>query len=160
MITDIVEIEKTDESNIILAQSHFIKTAEDVYEALITSAPGIRFGIAFNEASGPRLIRVEGNDAALMDTAAKNALRIGAGHLLVILIENAFPVNVMHSLRSVSEITTIFCATANRLRVVVCREGEATAVLGVMDGESPLGRESEKDREDRKKFLRKIGYKL
>ncbi len=160
MITDIVEIEKTDESNIILAQSHFIKTAEDVYEALITSAPGIRFGIAFNEASGPRLIRVEGNDAALMDTAAKNALRIGAGHLLVILIENAFPVNVMHSLRSVSEITTIFCATANRLRVVVCREGEATAVLGVMDGESPLGRESEKDREDRKEFLRKIGYKL
>lgn len=160
MITDIVEIEKTDESNIILAQSHFIKTAEDVYEALITSAPGIRFGIAFNEASGPRLIRVEGNDTTLMDTAARNALRIGAGHLLVILIENAFPVNVMHSLRSVSEITTIFCATANRLRVVVCREGEATAVLGVMDGESPLGRESEKDREDRKEFLRKIGYKL
>ncbi|MBX8635519.1 MAG: adenosine monophosphate-protein transferase [Thermoplasmata archaeon] len=160
MITDIVEVEKTDASNVILAQSHFIKTVEDVYEALVTAVPGIRFGIAFNEASGPRLVRTEGNDMKLTDIAAKNAEKIGAGHLLVILIEGAFPVNVMHSLKSVSEITTIYCASANRLRVVVGREGDAASVLGVIDGESPLGRETEKDRKDRKEFLRKIGYKL
>jgi hypothetical protein len=160
MITDIVEVERTDTSNIILAQSHFIKTAEDVFEALITSVPGIRFGIAFNEASSPRLIRTEGNDRVLTELAAKNAAKIGAGHLLVILIEGAFPINIMHSLKSVSEITTIYCATANRLRVVVGREGESSSVLGVMDGESPLGQETEENRRERKEFLRKIGYKL
>ncbi len=160
MIIDTVDIEKTDTSNIILAQSHFIKTVEDVYEALVTSVPGIRFGIAFNEASGPRLVRTEGNDGTLTDLAARNAEKIGAGHLLVILIEGAFPVNVMQSLKSVSEITTIYCATANRLRVVVGKEGSASSVIGVMDGESPLGRETEKDVEERKAFLRKIGYKL
>ncbi len=160
MITDIVEVEKSESANVILAQSHFIKTAEDAFEALVTSVPGIRFGIAFNEGSGQRLIRTEGNDRVLTELAAKNAAKIGAGHLLVILIEGAFPINVMHSLKSVSEITTIYCATANRLSVVVGREGESASVLGVMDGESPLALETEENRKERKEFLRKIGYKL
>ncbi|MBX8631339.1 MAG: adenosine monophosphate-protein transferase [Thermoplasmata archaeon] len=157
---EVVEVEGKEDANVILAQSHFIKTAEDVYEALRAAVPEIRFGIAFNEASGPRLVRTEGNDAELTALAARNALRIGAGHLLVIFITHAFPINVMNALKSVSEITTIYCATANRVKVVICSDGEARSVLGIMDGERAVGLENESEKEKRKEFLRKIGYKL
>lgn len=148
-----------DESNVILAQSHFIKTAEDIYEALIASVPQIRFGIAFNEASGPRLVRTEGNDGELIDAAARNAIAIGTGHLLVIIVKNAFPINVLNALKAVPELTTVYCATSNPLSVVVLREGGAAALLGVMDGSSPSGVEKEQDKRERHEFLRKIGYK-
>lgn len=156
---DLVDLELPAESNIILAQAHFIKTAEDVYEALNGSMPGIRFGIAFNEASGPRLIRTEGSDEVLVSAAARNASMIGAGHLLVVLIAGAYPINVMQALKAVPEITTVYCATANPARAVVLREGERAAIIGVMDGGSPAGLESEADRQERRDLLRKIGYK-
>ncbi len=154
-----VDIETAENSNTIIAQAHFIKTVEDVYEALVSSAPGIRFGLAFNEASGPCLVRTDGNDEKLVGLAARNALRIGAGHLLVIAIENAFPINVMNALRSVHEVTTIYCATSNPLKAVVLREGGGAALIGVIDGKSPTGVESPADKKDRHDFLRRIGYK-
>lgn len=154
-----VRLELPEGTNLILAQSHFIKTAEDVYEALETSAPGIRFGLAFNEASGPRLVRTEGNEQRLVEAAVRNAMSIGSGHLLVILIEGAFPINVMNALKSVQEITTIYCATSNPVSVAVLREGDAAAIIGVFDGSSPLDVEKDRDRRERHDFLRKIGYK-
>jgi adenosine/AMP kinase len=160
MEVTIVDVEGGDGINIILAQAHFIKTAEDVYETLKTAVPGMKFGIAFNEASGPRLIRTEGNHTPLINIAARNAMNVGAGHLLVIAIEDAFPINVLNALKNVSEIAQIYCATSNKLRVVVCMDGTARSVLGVMDGESPEGVEGEKEKQERKEFLRRIGYKL
>ena len=154
-----VAVVMPEESNVILAQSHFIKTAEDIYEALIASVPQIRFGIAFNEASGPALVRTEGNDSELIDAAAGNAMAIGAGHLLVIIVRNAFPINVMSALKAVPELTTVYCATSNPLKAVVMREGGAAGLLGVMDGLSPSGIEKEQDKRERHEFLRKIGYK-
>ncbi len=157
----IVEIEKPSEDvNVIVGQTHFIKSAEDIYECLITSSPGIKFGIAFNEASGKRLVRYEGNDSELKEFAIKNALNVSAGHFFIILIKNAYPINVLNSLKNVQEITEIFAATANPLKIIVAEENESAGVIGVMDGYKPLGVENEEDKKERKEFLRKIGYKI
>lgn len=159
MNIEAVRVEKEDAMSVILAQSHFIKTVEDAYEAIITSHPSIRFGIAFNESSGPRLVRTDGNDSDLIQVAERNARRIGAGHLLVIVISGAFPINVLRAIREINEIACIYCATSNPLSVLVAVEGEARGVLGVMDGLSPLGVEGEKEKKERHELLRKLGYK-
>lgn len=156
----LAKIKKPPEVNLILAQSHFIKTVEDVYETLVEAVPGIKFGLAFCEASGKRLIRFEGTDQAMVDLAIDNAKRVGAGHALFIFLKNAFPVNVLNRLKNVSEITRIFCATANPVEVVVAETKQGRAILGVVDGQSPLGVENDDDKKERKEFLRKIGYKL
>jgi len=155
----LVDIKKDEEHNVIIGHTHFIKTIEDVYEALVTSVPGIKFGVAFCEASQKRLIRHSGTDEALEKLAIENAERIGAGHTFVIILGNAYPINVMKDLKSVDEIVGIYCATANPVKVVVAEEGEQRAVIGVMDGLTPLGVEGDEDIKERKEFLRKIGYK-
>jgi adenosine/AMP kinase len=146
--------------NVILAQSHFIKTAEDVYEALSNSVPGITFGFAFCESSGARLIRCEGTDEDLKALAAKNALSLGAGHSLIIYLKGSYPINVLNELKSVPEICNIFCATANPVQVLIAESGQGRGILGVIDGNSPLGVETEDDVKDRRAFLRRLGYKL
>ena len=155
-----VVIEKPDEMNFILGQSHFIKTVEDLHEILVSTVPNIKFGLAFCEASGPCLVRVSGNDDTLLEMAKKNALNIGAGHSFIIFLENAFPINVLRLVSNVPEVVKIFCATANPVEVVVAETGNGRGILGVIDGASPLGVESETDMEDRKSLLRKFGYKL
>ncbi|HYT01049.1 MAG TPA: adenosine-specific kinase [Thermoplasmata archaeon] len=160
MDTELVPIDNPDGLNVILGQTHFIKTAEDVHEALVGSVPGILFGVAFCEASGPCLVRVEGNDPGLRDLAAKNAMAVGAGHFFVIFLKEAFPINVLRALREVPEILTIFAATANPVDVIVAKSSRGRGVLGVVDGERTKGVETEKDRAERIAFLRKIGYKL
>jgi len=145
--------------NIIVGQSHFIKTTEDLYEAIITGCTHARFGIAFCEASGPCLIRVDGNDEELKKIAAENAMIMGAGHIFVILLKDAFPINILNAVKSCSEVCNIFCATANPLEVVVAETDQGRGVLGVVDGHSPKGVESGGDVKARKEFLRKIGYK-
>jgi len=157
---EVVDIEKPVDTNIIIGQAHFIKTTEDVYEALITSVPNIKFGFAFCESSGKRLIRVEGNDEELKRIATENALKIGAGHSFVLLIRNAWPINVLNTLKLVQEITTVYCATANPVQVIIARTDKGRAIIGVVDGETPLGVEKEEDIRERREFLRKIGYKL
>ncbi len=158
---EIVEVEKPrEEVNVIIGYSHFIKSAEDIYEALVTSMPGIKFGLAFCEASGPRLVRYEGTDDELVKYAVKNCLNIGAGHAFIILLGNAYPINVLNSLKNVQEITRILVASANPLQVIVGETQQGRTILGVVDGQSPLGVEDEERREERKEFLRKIGYKL
>ena len=157
---EVVDIEKPVDTNIIIGQAHFIKTTEDVHEALITSVPNIKFGFAFCESSGKRLIRVEGNDEELKRIATENALKIGAGHSFVLLIRNAWPINVLNTLKLVQEITTIYCATANPVQVIIARTDKGRAIVGVVDGETPLGVEKEEDIRERREFLRKIGYKL
>ncbi len=146
-------------SNIIVGQSHFIKTAEDIYEILTTSCPHCRFGVAFCEASGPCLIRVEGNDEELKRTAAENAITMGAGHTFVVLLRDAYPINVLNAIKGCSEVCHIFCATANPLEIVVAETDQGRGVLGVVDGFSPKGVETEADAKARREFLRKIGYK-
>lgn len=158
--TELVPIDNPDGHNVILGQTHFIKTAEDLYEALVGSAPGIRFGLAFCEASGPSLVRVEGNDEGLKALAARNALAVGAGHFFIVFLKDAYPINVLRAVRDVPEVVTIFAATANPVDVVVARTSRGRGVLGVVDGEPTKGVETEKDRRDRIEFLRKIGYKL
>lgn len=155
-----VRIEKPEEANVILGQTHFIKTVEDLYEALIGAVPTIKFGIGFCESSGKCLVRREGNDERLMKVAAENAMNIGAGHSFVIVIKDAFPINVLQSIKSVPEVCRIFCATANPVEVVVAETEQGKGVLGVIDGSSPKGIEAEDDIKWRKEFLRKIGYKL
>lgn len=159
METEGVPVEIPPECNVIIGQSHFIKTAEDLYEAMVNSTPSAKFGIAFCEASGPRLVRVEGNDEELKGVAARNALRIGAGHTFVVLLRNAFPVNVLNAIKAVPEVCSIFCATANELQVVVAKDDGGRGVIGVIDGKSPLGVENDENVKERKEFLRKIGYK-
>ncbi len=153
-------IEIPEGANIIIGQTHFIKTAEDLYEVMINAVAGIKFGIAFCEASGPCLIRAEGNDNKLKEIAIKNALNIAAGHVFVILIKEAFPVNVLNAIKSCPEVCSIFCATANPVQVIVAETEQGRGILGVVDGYSPKGIENAKDIQDRKQFLRKIGYKL
>lgn len=155
-----VKIEKPEGLNMIIGQSHFIKTVEDIHEALVGTVPGIKFGLAFNESSGPRLVRYTGTDDALIDLAKKNARNIGAGHLFILFLENAFPINVMKALKDLPEICEIYCATANPVEVVVAETDQGRGVMGLVDGFSPLGEEEEKDIQERKDFLRKIGYKL
>lgn len=154
-----VQMSIPDDCNIILGQSHFIKTIEDMYEIMTTSCPQVKFGIAFCEASGPCLVRVEGNDDSLSRIAAENALALGAGHTFVILLKDAFPINVLNAVKSCSEVCGIYCATANQVQVLVAETSQGNGILGVIDGSAPKGLESEGDIRNRKEFLRKIGYK-
>jgi len=154
-----VEIRKSTDVNLILGQSHFIKTVEDLYEALIGTVPGIKFGLAFCESSGACLVRSEGTDEELRKLAAENALAIGAGHSFLILLRNAFPINVLKAVQGVQEVCTIFCATANPVEVVIAESAQGRGILGVIDGEKPKGIEDASGIAWRKDFLRKIGYK-
>lgn len=156
---ELVQIENPDELNLIFGQSHFIKTVEDVYESLIQSAPGIKFGFAFCEASGPCLIRTEGNDQALIDLATRNAEKIGAGHTFIVFLKDAFPINVLRSLTNVPEIVGLFAATANPLQVVIAKSDQGRGVVGVIDGGASQGVESDQDKEERMLLLRRFGYK-
>ena len=155
-----VRFEKPEDLNVILGQSHFIKTIEDLHEALVGSAPTLRFGVAFCEASGPCLVRWSGNDPELIDIATRNAQAIGAGHSFVIALREGFPINVLNAVKAVPEVCRIFCATANPLEVVVGQTDQGRAILGVVDGSSPLGVETEEDVTERKALLRRFGYKL
>ena len=148
-----------EEANIIIGQTHFIKTAEDLYEVMINAVPGIKFGLAFNEASGPCLVRAEGNDSELKALAIKNVKAIGAGHVFVIILKDAFPINVLNAIKNCPEICSIFCATANEIEVVIAQTDLGRGLLGVIDGNSPKGIETDKDVQERKEFLRMIGYK-
>ncbi|MBI5252895.1 MAG: adenosine-specific kinase [Euryarchaeota archaeon] len=156
----IVKIEKPAESNIILGQAHFIKTVEDLYEALISSVPNIKFGIAFCESSGPCLVRTEGNDEELKSAAAKNAFALASGHCFIIILKNAYPINVLNAVKTVPEVCNIYCATANEVEVVTAETAQGRGIIGVIDGLKSKGIEKEKDVKERKEFLRKIGYKL
>jgi hypothetical protein len=160
MDLELVEIENPAGLNVILGQSHFIKTVEDLHEALVNAVPGIRFGVAFCEASGDCLVRHSGTDSALEDLAVRNAKAVGAGHSFLIVLGNAYPVNVLASVRSVVEVCSIFCATANPLQVVIAETPLGRGILGVIDGASPVGVEDEGGVSWRKALLRKIGYKL
>ena len=153
-------IDIPDGCNIILGQTHFIKTAEDLYEILATHIPQAKFGIAFTEASGPCLIRKEGNASALVDACVKNLEKIGAGHVFLIIMKDAFPVNVLNAVKNCQEVCSIYCATANPVEVVVAKTALGRGIMGVIDGDSPKGVESDSDKEERKGLLRKIGYKL
>jgi adenosine/AMP kinase len=156
----LVSLENPDGLNVILGQSHFVKTVEDLHEALVNAVPGIRFGLAFCEASGDCLVRHTGTEDSLEALAVRNAAAIGAGHSFVVVLGNAFPVNVLPAIRNVVEVCSIFCATANPLQIVVAETREGRGILGVIDGESPKGVEDEGGVSWRKGFLRKIGYKL
>jgi hypothetical protein len=155
-----VKVEIPEGCNIILGQTHFIKTAEDLYEVIATTVPQAKFGVAFTEASGPCLIRTEGNDEGLIESAVKTLESIGAGHVFCIFLRNAFPINVLNQIKNCSEVCRIFCATANPLEVVVGSTAQGKGILGVIDGFSPKGVETAADKAQRKEFLRKIGYKL
>lgn len=155
-----VRFEKPEDLNFILGQSHFIKTVEDLHEALVGTSPSLRFGIAFCESSGPRLVRWSGNDQELIDIAVRNARAIGAGHTFVITLREGFPVNVLNSIKMVPEVCRIYCATANPVEVVVGETEQGRGILGVIDGGSPLGVETEDDVVERKALLRRFGYKL
>lgn len=155
-----VAIEIPEGANVIIGQTHFIKTAEDLYEVMVNAVPGIKFGIAFCEASGPCLVRAEGNDSDLKEIAILNASNIAAGHTFVVLIKEAFPVNVLNSIKTCPEVCSIFCATANPVQVVMAETELGRGIMGVIDGYSPKDVETEKDIKNRKQFLRKIGYKL
>ena len=156
-----VRIQKPDDVNFILGMSHFIKTAEDVHEALVNTVPGIRFGLAFCEASGPALVRCSGTDETMIELAKQNALAIGAGHSFIIFLAPGFyPINVLNAIKMVPEVCRIFCATANPAEVIVAQTEQGRAILGVVDGVSPKGVEGPEDVAHRKEFLRRIGYKL
>lgn len=155
-----VRMEIPDGANLILGQSHFIKTAEDLYEVIVNTVPGAKFAVAFNEASGPCLIRVESNDDELRRAAVANAQAIGAGHVFVLLIRQAYPINLLSRVRDCFEVCTIFCASANTVEVIVAQTEEGRGVLGVVDGSGPKGVEGPEDAKHRHEFVRKIGYKL
>ena len=155
----LVPLQIPEGGNVILGQSHFIKTVEDIYEAIVNTVPQIKFGVAFNEASGPCLTRVDGNDDALKELAAKNAAAVAAGHSFVVVMRDGYPVNVLGRIKDVPEVCGIFCATANPAQAVVAESEHGRGVLGVIDGLSPKGVETSADVEKRKAFLRMIGYK-
>ncbi len=146
-------------ANIIFGQSHFIKTVEDLYEALVNTVPGIKFGMAFNEASGPCLVRKEGTDTELIDIAVQNLKKIGAGHTFLIILQNCFPINVLPAIKDCREVVQIFCATGNPVQVILAETEQGRGVLGVIDGFSPKGIELDSDITHRKRFLVDIGYK-
>ena len=154
------KIEPPKDCNVILGMAHFIKTVEDLYEALVNAVPNIKFGIGFCESSGPCLVRVEGNDEGLKQLAAKTAFNLSAGHSFVIFIKNAYPINVLDKIKQVPEVCTIYAATANPLEVVIAETEQGRGVLGVIDGFKSKGIETKNDVKARKKFLRKTGYKL
>jgi hypothetical protein len=156
----LVSIEKPEAANFILGQSHFIKTVEDVHEALVGAVPGIKFGVAFCEASGARLVRWSGTDEDCIALAQKNAQALGAGHSFIIFLGNVFPINVLNALKNVPEVCRLFCATANPVQVILAESEQGRGILGVIDGNSPLGVEGEKEIQERKGLLRTFGYKL
>lgn len=155
-----VKIEVPEDCNVILGMAHFIKTAEDLYEALANAVPNVKFGIGFCESSGPCLVRYEGNDGKLRRTAAKKAYEIACGHSFIIFLKNAYPINVLDKIKSVPEVCTIYAATSNPLEVIIAETQQGRGIVGVIDGLSSKGVETEEDIEARKEFLRKIGYKL
>jgi uncharacterized protein len=155
----LVPLEIPENGNIVLGQSHFIKTAEDIYEAIVNTVPNVKFGVAFNEASGPCLTRVEGNDDGLKALAARNASALAAGHIFVVAMREGYPINVLGRIKDVPEVCSIFCATANPVQAVIAESEQGRGVLGVIDGASPAGIEGEEDAQKRHKFLRTIGYK-
>ena len=155
-----VRLEIPEGANLVLGQSHFIKTAEDLYEVIVNTVPGAKFAVAFNEASGPRLIRVESNDEDLRRAAISNAQTLGAGHVFVLLLREAYPINVLSRVKECFEVCTIFCATANPVEVILAETQQGRGVLGVVDGSGPRGVEGEEDARARHDFVRKIGYKL
>ncbi|HET7276810.1 MAG TPA: adenosine-specific kinase [Dermatophilaceae bacterium] len=156
----VVPVPVPDEVNVILGQAHFIKTVEDLYETLVASSPYLRFGLAFCEASGPRLVRRAGNDSELVDLAVRHASAIGAGHAFIVFLSKGFPVNVLNQLKMVPEVCRIYCATANPVEVLVAETEQGRGVLGVIDGSAPLGVETDEDERHRKALLRDLGYKL
>ena len=155
----LVALEIPENGNIVLGQSHFIKTAEDIYEAIVNTVPQMKFGVAFNEASGPCLTRVEGNDEALKAMAARNATALAAGHVFVVAMREGYPINVLGRIKDVPEVCSIFCATANPVQVVVAENEQGRGVVGVIDGACPAGVEGPEDAQKRHGFLRMIGYK-
>ena len=155
-----VSLEIPEGANLILGHTHFIKTVEDIYEAVVNTVPGAKFAIAFNEASGPCLVRVEANDDELRGAAIAHAQAIGAGHLFVVLLRQAYPINVLGRIKECFEVCSIYCATANQVEVIVAESPQGRGVLGVIDGASPKGVEGPREVQHRKEFLRKIGYKL
>lgn len=154
-----VKLEVPQGVNLILGQSHFIKTVEDIYETLTSSGTGIKFGIAFCESSGPALIRYDGNDKTLEDLAVQFAQKLSAGHIFVVLLGNAYPINVLNRIKMLDEVVNIYCATANPVEVILMETEQGRGVLGVIDGVKSKGVESEKEKRERHEFLRKIGYK-
>lgn len=159
MQLQLVPVELPENCNVIIGQAHFIKSIEDIYEAIAGAVPGAKFGVAFCEASGARLVRVDGTDQNLMELASRNAMAIGVGHSFIVMLGNCYPINVLNAIKSVPEVCCIFCATANKVNVVVADEGEQRGMLGILDGEKPLSLEQDADKKWRKDFLRKIGYK-
>jgi hypothetical protein len=156
----IVRIEKPETMNFILGQAHFIKTVEDIHEALVGAVPGIKFGAAFCESSGPCLVRWSGSDEQCIELAKKNAQAIGAGHSFIVFLDNVFPINVLNAVKNVPEVCRIYCATANPVEVLLVETAQGRGVIGVVDGSSPRGVEGEKEIAERKGMLRKFGYKL
>jgi len=156
----VVKVEVPEECNVVLGMSHFIKTVEDLYEALVTSVPNIKFGIGFCESSGPCLVRCEGNDDELKDLASRYALDLACGHCFIIFMKNAYPINVLDKIKQVAEVCSIYAATANPLEVIIAETDQGRGILGVIDGMKSKGIETEEDVKARKEFLRKIGYKL
>ena len=156
----IIEIEKPEEMNFILGHSHFIKTVEDIHEAIVNINPSIKFGLGFCEASQDALVRYSGNDDDLIELAKKNAFNLSAGHSFIIFLGNAFPLNILNAIKNVPEVTRVFCATANPTQVIIAETGQGRAILGVVDGVKSKGIETEQDIKKRKDFLRMIGYKF
>ncbi len=156
---DEVEIRKPEDTNVILGYSHFIKTVEDLTEIVKTHAPQAKFSITFSEASGPRLVRYEGNDDELVEYGMDNIKRLSSGHTFLIILRNAFPISIMNAVKACQEVGTVYAATANSLKAIVARGKDGGGVMGVIDGQGPLGVETEEDKEKRRRFLRDIGYK-
>jgi adenosine/AMP kinase len=155
-----IKIDRPEGINVILGQCHFIKTIEDLHETISGGVPNAKFGVAFSESSGPCLIRRSGNDPELVDLAVKNMLNIAAGHTFIIMLRNLYPINILNSIKNVPEVCTIYCATANPVEVILVENNVGRGIIGVVDGSSPKGVESERDVEERKSLLRKFGYKL
>ena len=155
----VYKVPMPEKTNVIVGQTHFIKTAEDLYEILAGSVPGMRFGLAFCEASGPCLVRSEGNDIELKKLAAQSAFDIGAGHTFIIYIRHGYPINVLNAIKNCQEVATVFCATANPLQLIIAETGQGRGIAAVIDGYTPKRIETEEDVKERRQFLRKIGYK-
>jgi len=160
MNLSVMSIEKPPEMNFILGHAHFIKTVDDIYEAIVQTHPGMKFGVAFCEASGPCLVRSAGNDEVLVQLARKNALAISAGHTFIILMDKGFPVNILNAVKMVTEVCRVHCATANPTQLIIAETDQGRGILGVIDGSSSKGVETDADVHTRREFLRKIGYKL
>lgn len=155
-----ISVEAPKDCNVVLGMAHFIKTIEDLYEALVNAVPNIKFGIGFCESSGPCLARYEGTDEELKKKAAETAFEIGCGHSFIVFLRNAYPINVLDKIRTIPEVCTIYAATANPLQVIIAETEEGRGIIGVIDGAKTKGIETERDKEERKQFLRRIGYKL